>query len=572
MSPICWSRWTTASLRATAWRRRTPSASPYWSPTTTCPATRCRTPPASSIPTSPAAASPRRIWRGWALCSTCCWHCAQSCASAAPMPTRPRRICAPCSTSSRSARWPTRQARRQQPHPGCPGAGAHARGQGLRRRQRAVPRRRARPNACHRVRPRLHARSAIERRRPHRRHGARHRMSTGRRPCHCAATGATARHAQPRAARRRGRYAGGGARHPRHLQPDRQPQPHRVSARLARRRDRHPGVAPEGQIPPPHPRLRSQRDRGTQGFRPLHPRPAFARCARPDRQAPPWPDRQVRRSRHGRRAQHSRRAPCGVQHSIRGRGARTDRPCRSRWQNRNRRRTGPRRATLRTRRAVRPCGLGTGLSRTAVHRHLRCRGTARRRRKAPATQAGPRGDLIRCHAVLPGRPAARSHPCRLCADAERIQWAAVIATQAAALGARRLISLPSDTPTAMPPITLILILLNVLVYVLELVTGPEINRIFALWPPGSDGTFHLWQLVTYSFLHGSLTHLGFNMFAVWMFGAELERRWNDLRYLLTYLLSVVVATMTQIAVSGYFRRGGGPGGGAAGGGGGRRRA
>lgn len=104
----------------------------------------------------------------------------------------------------------------------------------------------------------------------------------------------------------------------------------------------------------------------------------------------------------------------------------------------------------------------------------------------------------------------------------------------------------------MPPITLILILLNVLVYVLELVTGPEIIRIFALWPPGSDGTFHLWQLVTYSFLHGSLTHLGFNMFAVWMFGAELERRWNDLRYLLTYLLSVVVAAMTQIAVSGYF--------------------
>ncbi|WP_324778844.1 rhomboid family intramembrane serine protease [Thiobacillus sedimenti] len=104
----------------------------------------------------------------------------------------------------------------------------------------------------------------------------------------------------------------------------------------------------------------------------------------------------------------------------------------------------------------------------------------------------------------------------------------------------------------MPPITFALILLNVLVYALELATGPDIIRVFGLWPPGSGGVFHLWQLVTYSFLHGSLMHLGFNMFAVWMFGAALETRWNDLRYLLTYLLSVVVAAMTQIVVSGFF--------------------
>src|SRR5512139_3634124 len=117
----------------------------------------------------------------------------------------------------------------------------------------------------------------------------------------------------------------------------------------------------------------------------------------------------------------------------------------------------------------------------------------------------------------------------------------------------------------MPPITYTLILLNVLVYALEVVTGPEIVRVFGLWPPGSGGAFHVWQLVTYSFLHGSLLHLGFNMFAIWMFGAELERRWDELRYLLTYLLSVVVAAMTQIAVSGLFRHSSGPVIGASGG-------
>ena len=117
----------------------------------------------------------------------------------------------------------------------------------------------------------------------------------------------------------------------------------------------------------------------------------------------------------------------------------------------------------------------------------------------------------------------------------------------------------------MPPITRALIALNLLIYLLELLTGTEMLRVFALWPPGSGGAFHLWQLFTYSFLHGSLLHLGFNMVALWMFGSELERRWNDLRYLLTYLLSVVVAAMTQIAVCGYFIHASGPVIGASGG-------
>lgn len=117
----------------------------------------------------------------------------------------------------------------------------------------------------------------------------------------------------------------------------------------------------------------------------------------------------------------------------------------------------------------------------------------------------------------------------------------------------------------MPPITFALILLNVLTFALALATGPDIVRTFGLWPPGSGGAFHVWQLITYSFLHGSLLHLAFNMVAIWMFGAALENRWNDLRYLLTYLLSVAIAAMTQIAVSGYFLHATGPVIGASGG-------
>jgi membrane associated rhomboid family serine protease len=125
--------------------------------------------------------------------------------------------------------------------------------------------------------------------------------------------------------------------------------------------------------------------------------------------------------------------------------------------------------------------------------------------------------------------------------------------------------LKPETEIVMPQITYALILLNVLVYVLGLATGPEIIRVFGLWPPGSGGMFHVWQLVTYSFLHGSLMHIGFNMIAIWMFGAELEKRWGELRFLLTYLLSVVVAAMTQIAFSGFFLHATGPVIGASGG-------
>jgi membrane associated rhomboid family serine protease len=107
-------------------------------------------------------------------------------------------------------------------------------------------------------------------------------------------------------------------------------------------------------------------------------------------------------------------------------------------------------------------------------------------------------------------------------------------------------------------ITIALILLNAFVYVLMITTDPGIVRAFGLWPPGSGGIFHWWQLLTYGFLHGSILHLAFNMAAVWIFGSALEKRWNQLRYLLTYLLSVIVAAMVQITVSGYMLQAPGP--------------
>jgi membrane associated rhomboid family serine protease len=61
----------------------------------------------------------------------------------------------------------------------------------------------------------------------------------------------------------------------------------------------------------------------------------------------------------------------------------------------------------------------------------------------------------------------------------------------------------------------------------------------AVW----DG--HLWQLVTYMFLHGGLFHLAFNMLALWMFGSELEYLWGSRRFLIYYFFTGVGAGITS---------------------------
>jgi len=70
----------------------------------------------------------------------------------------------------------------------------------------------------------------------------------------------------------------------------------------------------------------------------------------------------------------------------------------------------------------------------------------------------------------------------------------------------------------LPPATRALLLINIAVFLLQQVAGAAMLKLFALWPPGS-GLFQVWQLVTYGFLHGSWTHIFFNMFALFMFGA-----------------------------------------------------
>lgn len=99
----------------------------------------------------------------------------------------------------------------------------------------------------------------------------------------------------------------------------------------------------------------------------------------------------------------------------------------------------------------------------------------------------------------------------------------------------------------MPPATQLLIVLNVAVFLAVMALGDAVIAPFALWPLGPQ--FMPWQPVTYAFAHGGLVHLLFNMFALSMFGSDLERIWGSRRYLTYYGACVLAAAATQLVFS-----------------------
>lgn len=106
----------------------------------------------------------------------------------------------------------------------------------------------------------------------------------------------------------------------------------------------------------------------------------------------------------------------------------------------------------------------------------------------------------------------------------------------------------------MPPVTQALLIANIAVFLLQNAGGPEIFLWFALWPPGVPDLpeFQPWQLVTYGFLHGSLMHIAFNMFALYMFGSDIERLFGARFYLQYYFACLVSAAVCNLAATAWM--------------------
>jgi rhomboid family protein len=108
----------------------------------------------------------------------------------------------------------------------------------------------------------------------------------------------------------------------------------------------------------------------------------------------------------------------------------------------------------------------------------------------------------------------------------------------------------------MPPLTKLLLGANVAVFALEAISGSGFLATFALWPVGHFAVaqfenpvgFKLWQLITCGFLHANLLHLGINMYALWMFGSDVERTVGPRHYLTLYFASLLCSSATQLLV------------------------
>jgi membrane associated rhomboid family serine protease len=101
-----------------------------------------------------------------------------------------------------------------------------------------------------------------------------------------------------------------------------------------------------------------------------------------------------------------------------------------------------------------------------------------------------------------------------------------------------------------PVVTKNLLLINVaaflITYVFEGTGNGSLNDVFGLhFFMASD--FHLYQLITYMFMHGGWQHIIFNMIALFMFGCVVERVWGAKKFLFYYLACGVGAGLFQEA-------------------------
>lgn len=104
----------------------------------------------------------------------------------------------------------------------------------------------------------------------------------------------------------------------------------------------------------------------------------------------------------------------------------------------------------------------------------------------------------------------------------------------------------------LPPVVKNLLIINGLMYLATIALrnslGIDLTDILGLKYFQSD-SFQPYQLITYMFMHGSVDHIFFNMFALWMFGSVIENYWGPKRFLTFYFVTGIGAALVQMGVN-----------------------
>ncbi len=104
----------------------------------------------------------------------------------------------------------------------------------------------------------------------------------------------------------------------------------------------------------------------------------------------------------------------------------------------------------------------------------------------------------------------------------------------------------------LPDVIKNLLIINGLFFIAMLVIGStfgnDLGQILGLYLPGSPH-FKPYQLITHMFMHANLSHIFFNMFALWMFGYTLENIWGSKRFLIYYIITGLGAAFIHLGIN-----------------------
>lgn len=101
-----------------------------------------------------------------------------------------------------------------------------------------------------------------------------------------------------------------------------------------------------------------------------------------------------------------------------------------------------------------------------------------------------------------------------------------------------------------PQVTYTLIGVNLAIFLAQLALGINALAVdYGMWPFGIAIGGEWWRLVTSAFLHGSILHIAFNMYVLFVLGPPLERILGHARYLVLYLVAALGGSVASYAFS-----------------------